>query len=646
MSFRLARTAAAAVLASALTAATASAATPSAYVYATSWNQTVRQYSADDAGALSDLAPSEVGGTGLTSVSAAASPDGRRLYVVNQTSGTVTQYDIAVDGTLAPKIPDSVATGSSPQGLAVAPDSRHVYVVNQGDRTVGVYGVDGAGALTSTSSAAAGRGAAQIALSPDGSSAYVTNLTEGSISQYDVGADGALTPKDPAAVAAGSRPSGIAVSADGASVYVTNQVASGTVSQFSADPETGALTRQAQPTVPAGNQPRGILAAAGRVYVANSGSDSISQYSADGSGALSQLAPATATVRTPFGLALSPDADSVYVAGFADGVVGQLDVTADGTLAAKAPPSVSANPNPVAVVAVKPRDEQAPTIDLRTPAEGAEYEQGADVRADYSCADEGGSGLQSCTGDVPDGDRLDTATPGPHTFTVVARDGAGHVATVTHEYSVAPDEQAPAVDLGTPADGAEYEQGADVDADYACADDGGSGLRSCMGDVPDGDPLDTSTPGSHDFTVTARDGEGNETTVTHTYTVTEPAPEPGLGFEGFLGPIHDGSVVRAGDAIPIVFSLGGFQGDDVVAAGSPTSVQVDCDDPGEPTGGDPASSASSRGLFFNQWTQHYVFMWQTSKAWAGTCRTFVLSLRDGSVERLAVSFRSGWRRYW
>ena len=53
MSFRLARMAAAAVLASMLTAASASAATPTAYVYATSWSQTVRQYAADDAGLLS-----------------------------------------------------------------------------------------------------------------------------------------------------------------------------------------------------------------------------------------------------------------------------------------------------------------------------------------------------------------------------------------------------------------------------------------------------------------------------------------------------------------------------------------------------------------------------------------------------------------
>ncbi|MGZ6674600.1 MAG: PxKF domain-containing protein, partial [Solirubrobacteraceae bacterium] len=432
-------------------------------------------------------------------------------------------------------------------------------------------------------------------------------------------------------------------SGDGASVYVTNQLASGTVRSFSVDAESGALTSQA--TVASGSQPRGIAVGAGRVYVSNVASNSISQYAADGAGALRSLAPAVSAPGSPFGLALSPDERSLYVALYGDLAVGQYDVAGDGTLSVKADPE-PAGFRPQSVVAVKPRDEQAPTIDLVTPADGAQYEQGAAVAVHYTCADEGGSGLSSCTGDVPDGDPLDTSTPGAHSFTVVARDAAGHETTLTHAYTVARDEQAPSIDLVTPADGAQYEQGAAVAVDYTCADEGGSGLSSCTGDAPDGDPLDTSTLGAHDFTVVARDGEGNETTLTHSYTVTEPsppsAPDPGLDFQGFLGPIHEGSVVHAGDAIPIVFSLGGDQGLDVLAADSPSSVQTDCGHPGAPTGGDPASSQSDRGLIFHSWTGHYVFMWQTREAWAGTCRTFVLGLRDGSVARLTVSFRSSW----
>src|SRR5215211_7758395 len=53
MSSRSARTATLAALVVAITSASAQAATPSAYVYATSFDHVVRQYSADDGGMLS-----------------------------------------------------------------------------------------------------------------------------------------------------------------------------------------------------------------------------------------------------------------------------------------------------------------------------------------------------------------------------------------------------------------------------------------------------------------------------------------------------------------------------------------------------------------------------------------------------------------
>src|SRR4051794_2237957 len=105
MSPRLARTATLAALVFALACATAHAATPTAYVYATSWDADgARQYAADDAGILSPLTPPSAP-AGITSTGAVASPDGRSLYVVDQGSDTVSQFDVASDGTLTPKTP-------------------------------------------------------------------------------------------------------------------------------------------------------------------------------------------------------------------------------------------------------------------------------------------------------------------------------------------------------------------------------------------------------------------------------------------------------------------------------------------------------------------------------------------------------------
>jgi hypothetical protein len=172
-------------------------------------------------------------------------------------------------------------------------------------------------------------------------------------------------------------------------------------------------------------------------------------------------------------------------------------------------------------------DETDPAVDLRTPPNGAVYAPGATVAADYSCTDEaGGSGLPAvggCVGPVADGAPIDTSVPGPHAFTVTATDRAGNSRAVTHTYTVA-DGSAPVVDLRTPPEGATYARGAAVTADYSCADEvGGSGLavEGCVGDVADGAPVNTSVLGPRDFTVTATDSAGNETSVIHTYTVVD-----------------------------------------------------------------------------------------------------------------------------
>jgi len=166
-------------------------------------------------------------------------------------------------------------------------------------------------------------------------------------------------------------------------------------------------------------------------------------------------------------------------------------------------------------------DRTKPTADLRTPPDGAVYAGGEQVPADFSCDDAGGSGLASCAGDVADGEAIDTASLGDKTFSVTATDGAGNETTVSHSYSVV-DRTDPSVDLRTPGDGATYERGASVAADYSCSDEeGGSGLASCTGDVPDGQPLDTSTLGKKSFSVTATDAAGNDSTATHSYTVVD-----------------------------------------------------------------------------------------------------------------------------
>jgi X-Pro dipeptidyl-peptidase len=76
----------------------------------------------------------------------------------------------------------------------------------------------------------------------------------------------------------------------------------------------------------------------------------------------------------------------------------------------------------------------------------------------------------------------------------------------------------PVVKIQTPPEGAAYRLGKVVHAQYKCTD-ALTTIASCVGTVPRGAPIDTSTAGPHTFTVTATDADGTTTTATTHYTV-------------------------------------------------------------------------------------------------------------------------------
>jgi lysophospholipase L1-like esterase len=171
-------------------------------------------------------------------------------------------------------------------------------------------------------------------------------------------------------------------------------------------------------------------------------------------------------------------------------------------------------------------DRTAPQVHPVTPADGGTFVQGEEVAAAFTCSDAGGSDVSSCTGTARNGDPIDTSTVGEKTFTVTAVDGAGNETTETRSYTVI-DVTPPEIDLRNPAVDTVLEHREDSAADYSCTDEpGGSGLATCEGTVPDGDPIPTGTLGAQDFTVDATDHDGNAASVIRTYTVVDvTAPE-------------------------------------------------------------------------------------------------------------------------
>jgi hypothetical protein len=165
-----------------------------------------------------------------------------------------------------------------------------------------------------------------------------------------------------------------------------------------------------------------------------------------------------------------------------------------------------------------------PAVSVARPVEGAVYGDGDVVTADFTCT-AGDHTLASCTGTVADNATIDTSTPGPKTFTVTAVDAAGYRTVRTRQYRVVDDDD-PAVQLIAPADGSVLARGAVVPAAFTCDDDGGGlAVDGCVGTVAAGRPVDTTRVGLHDFTVTATDTAGNETTVGGRYRVVANRPD-------------------------------------------------------------------------------------------------------------------------
>jgi dipeptidyl aminopeptidase/acylaminoacyl peptidase len=186
-----------------------------------------------------------------------------------------------------------------------------------------------------------------------------------------------------------------------------------------------------------------------------------------------------------------------------------------------------------------------------------------------------------------------------------------------------PDTTPPTITIRTPTiSGTDridvYTVGQVVLADYECSDSG-SGVRHCVGPVADGDPIDTRYPGTFEFRVFAADQAGNPVYKSAWYRVVYP-------FGGFAAPIANGALndLRAGDGVPLKFSLGANYGLDVVT--DAVQQQIDCDSR------TPLGSATPAGgtLTYNASVGRYLYDWSSQKAWAGTCRSVTLSLRDGT----------------
>jgi 6-phosphogluconolactonase (cycloisomerase 2 family) len=520
-------------------------------------SNTISQYSASVTGELTSLTPA--------TVSAGAGPDGLSLFndsnlehvhAVNTTDGTISQYDAdPVTGALTPMTPAVLPTGAGPVALATSAspsvDSFAAYVTNTTDKTISQFDLNANSgrlrvATQPTIPVSSGQPFA-VAASANGKSVYATGGS-GTVLQYDVSSTGVLVPKSPPSLSAGTEPAGVAVSPDSLSVYVADK-GGGTLHQYDADPATGALTPKALPTVSAGAAPTGVAVSpnGNSVYVTDADSGMVLQYDVAAGGALTPKASAAVATTAvlnpePAGVAVSRDSRNVYVTIDDDNQgrsVLQYDAAADGQLTPKptfavptggGPNGVALNPDRASAYVVNEDDNTISQFDVSaggdlSPKAPATVPTG-DNPENVVVSPDGGSVYVSAQGDnglsqfdvSPSGALTPKATP-------LAAAGGNPIGLAISMVPVAP-----TASIVAPASGATFTTGQVVNASYSCAAAAGAPpVRSCVGPVANGAPIDTSALGTHQFTVTATSTDGQTATATSTYTVTavvSPPPPP------------------------------------------------------------------------------------------------------------------------
>jgi uncharacterized repeat protein (TIGR01451 family) len=148
--------------------------------------------------------------------------------------------------------------------------------------------------------------------------------------------------------------------------------------------------------------------------------------------------------------------------------------------------------------------------------------------------------------------------------------------------------------------------------------------------------VDTNTVGFYALTYTVSDPSGHTDTKVRTVQVSP------YNFTGFFSPIDNPPVVNqvnSGQSIPIKFSLGGNQGMNIFAAGSPSSVQINCNTNDPISDVQEIETPGSSGLTYEAGSNQYKYIWKTEKSWKNQCRTLTVTLRDGTVHTAKFKFK-------
>lgn len=334
------------------------------YVYVANDNGEISQYSIGEKGNLKKIT-SPVLTQGNTLVDLAIDPGSRFVYAVHGLSNDMSQLAIEANGALTLK-QNGIKTGTVPRKIVFEASGQFFYIVNRGSNDIAGFTVSAAGDFKRiicnttcskadpTNFAAGGMYPWAAVTDPAGQYLFLTtNVTAtttgegiGALVQYTIGKSGELVLFK--AALTGSSATSVVVDPSGKFVYVGNEYTDD-IYQYVFD-ETGAVAQNAPISVPGQVRPISLAVSSGttpvqamtkNVYVANYGSNSVSQLEVLGGGTLGALNPSSVGgVTAPLVVAVDPTGRYAYAtnsSASASGTVSMYSIDGGGSLTSIVP---------------------------------------------------------------------------------------------------------------------------------------------------------------------------------------------------------------------------------------------------------------------------------------------------------------------
>jgi 6-phosphogluconolactonase (cycloisomerase 2 family) len=342
-----------------------------AYVLSDS-DATISMYTADSCtGALTPTNPATIPtgvNNGFNAESLAIDSTGKFLYVANLGSNATDAATISMftidpgTGRLTATSPSQVPTGYFPQGIAAS--GNFVYTANSDDNSVSMFTINTSSGLLSPlspsetlvppvcMSCSSESSPDFVTVGPTGQFLYVTDQDNGSISTFSINSQtGALTPTNPPGVTSGVDPWKVVLDPAGKFAYVPDRD-SGFVWMFTVDPTNGTLTPNPAVEVSAGNQPAymAVHPSGKFAYVVNRIDGTVSMYSiteTDGTLVSTGTVPAGSGA---YPIALNAAGTFAYVANQNDGTVSIYSINSNGILTFERTAETGNNPTSIALV--------------------------------------------------------------------------------------------------------------------------------------------------------------------------------------------------------------------------------------------------------------------------------------------------------